>query len=94
MAEIVPVVFPLTADVVMVNAGDTLCPPATVTVDGTPAAVFELPSATTAPVGGAGPFKVTVPEVDTPPTTEFGARVTSEGDGGATVKMALAATPL
>ena len=46
--------------VVIVNAGDTVAPAATVTVPGTVAAALLLISVTTAPPAGAGPLKVTV----------------------------------
>jgi len=84
-----------TAVVVMVNAGDTVAPPATVTEAGTVAAGLLLVSVTTAPPAGAGPFSVTVFNVvEVPPTTDAGDNVTADGPGGCTVKIAVAAGPL
>jgi hypothetical protein len=64
-------VLAATGDVVMVKAGDTVLPPATVTDAGTTAAPLLLMSFTTAPPAGAGPLNVTVfPATGVPPTTE------------------------
>jgi hypothetical protein len=57
----------VTAEVVIVNEGDTKAPPATVTDAGTTAAALLLVSVTTPPPVGAGPFKLTVAVVDKPP---------------------------
>ena len=58
----------------------------TVTLAGTwAAAVFELDSVTTAPPAGAGPFRVTVPVEEFPPSTEVGFRVTELTPRGVTV---------
>ena len=70
-------VFAATALVVMVNDGETIAPPATVTEAGTVALGELLVSVTTAPPDGAGPFSATVfAVVDAPPTTDMGDRVT------------------
>jgi len=96
VAEIVTGVLAATAVVVMVNAGDTVAPPATVTEAGTAAAAgLLLVSVTTVPPVGAGAFNVTVFKVvDVPPKTDAGDKVTAEGLGGNTVKIAVAAGPL
>jgi len=96
VAEIVTGVLAATAVVVMVNAGDTVAPPATVTEAGTAAAAgLPLVSVTTVPPVGAGAFNVTVFKVvDVPPKTDAGDKVTTEGLGGNTVKIAVAAGPL
>jgi hypothetical protein len=65
-----------------------LAPAATVTLEGTPAAVaLLLDRLTWAPPAGAGPLIVTVPVEDcAPPTTLAGLRLSDErvGGGGAT----------
>jgi hypothetical protein len=95
VAEIVTGVLAATAEVVMVNAGDTVVPPATVTEAGTVAAGLLLVSVTTAPAAGAGALSVTVlAVVDKPPMTDPGDKVTAEAPGGVTVKVAVAAGPL
>ena len=80
----------------MVNAGDTVAPPATVTEAGTAATPgLLLISVTTTPPAGAGAFSVIVFKVvDVPPKTDAGDNVTAEGLGGNTVKIAVAAGPL
>ena len=79
----------------MVNAGETDAPAATVTEAGTVTPELLLPSVTTAPPDGAGPFRVTLlAVVDTPPTTEIGDNVTVETPGGDTVKPLFTVTPL
>ena len=68
-----------------------VAPAATVTDAGTwAAAVFELLSVTIAPPAGAGPFSVTVPVEDVPPTTEVGDSPTElrAAAAGSTVKVA------
>jgi len=83
-----------TAVVIIVNAGDTVAPAATVTVPGTVVLGSLLISVTIAPPAGAGPFSVTVfAVVDVPPTTDPGLRFTAVGLGGCTVKLPFAATP-
>ena len=75
-----------TIAVVIVNACETVVPPATVTEDGSVAFGSLLLSVTTAPNGGAGAVRVTVlPVVDPPPVTEAGDKVTAETAGGDTV---------
>ena len=72
-----------TACVVMLNAGETVAPAATVTDAGTAAAELLLVSVTTAPPDGAGPVRVTVLSVvELPPTTDADDRVTADGAGG------------
>ena len=69
---------------------------ATVTLAGTcVAAVLLLDKVTTAPPAGAGPFKLTVPVEEFPPTTEVGLRLTEfrTGAGAVTVKLAFWVTP-
>ena len=85
----------VTAVVVIVNAGDTVVPPATVTEAGTVVLGSLLVSVTTAPPAGAGPFSVTVfAVVEVPPSTDAGDNVTVEAVSGPTVKVAGTLTPL
>ena len=86
----------LTELVVMVNAGDTVAPAATVTEAGTVAAAgLPLVSVTTTPPAGAGPLSVTVfAVVDVPPSTDAGDNVTADGLGASTVNVAGAVTAL
>ena len=85
----------LTELVVMVNAGDTVAPPATVTEAGTAATPgLLLISVTTTPPAGAGPLSVTVfAVVDVPPSTDAGDKVTADGLGASTVKVPGTVTP-
>jgi len=84
----------VTAVVVIVNAGDTVVPPATVTEAGTVVLGSLLVSVTTAPPAGAGPFSVTVfAVVEVPPSTDAGDNVTVEAVSGPTVKVAIAVAP-
>jgi len=70
MAEIVTGVLAATADVVMVNAGETNAPAATVTEAGTVTPELLLESITTAPPAGAKLLSVTVFNVvELPPVT-------------------------
>jgi hypothetical protein len=63
-----------------------VAPEATVTLAGTVATeVLLLLIVTRAPPPGAGPFSVTVPVDELPPTTEFGLNVTEVTWGGVTV---------
>src|SRR3990172_9923934 len=61
-------------------------PAATVTLAGTVAAALPLDSATTAPLAGAGPFRVTVPVEDSPPVTLAGLTETAASAGGLIVR--------
>ncbi len=70
MDEMVTRVVALTGLVVIVNAGEVRAPPATVTEIGTLAAELLLLSVTMAPPAGAAAFKVTVADVELPPTTD------------------------
>jgi len=90
----VTAVLAVTAEVVMVNAGETDAPPATVTEAGTVATGLVLESVTTALPAGAGPFKLTVPVVERPPRIAAGDKVTVEATSGMTVKVADTVTPL
>jgi len=90
----VTVVDAVTALVLTVNVA-LVAPAATVTLEGTLAAVvLLLESATIAPPDGAGPLSVTVPVEDcTPPTTLVGfseseERVGAGGAAGVTVSEA------
>jgi hypothetical protein len=85
----------VTADVVMVNVGETVAPAATVTEAGTPTPGSLLVRVTTAPPAGAGLLSVTLlAVVETPPTTEGGDRVTESTVTGLTVRFAPFCTPL
>ena len=71
-----------TALVLTVNVA-LVAPAATVTLDGTLAAVvLLLESPTVAPPAGAGPLSVTVPVEEFPPVTLVGLTVNEEGVGG------------
>jgi hypothetical protein len=61
---------------------------ATVTLAGTCAAdVLLLDSVTNAPPAGAGPFSVTMPVEELPPSTDEGLRLTEASAAAATVKL-------
>lgn len=94
MAERVTAVLAATGVVETAKDGDTVAPPATVTVAGTVVLGSLLASVTTTPPTGAGPFKLTVPVVDPPPITDDDASVTSEAVSGPTVNVAGTVTPL
>ena len=84
----------LTELVLMVKAGDTVAPAATVTEAGTVAAGLLLVSETTAPPAGAGPLRVTVlAVVDVPPRTDDGDKVSAVGLGATTVKVPVMVEP-
>ncbi len=98
-AEIVTVVDEATPLVLTVNLA-LVAPAATVTLEGTLAAVvLLLESVTCAPLAGAGPLSVTVPVEDcAPPTTFVGFSVTEErvgggGGAGVTVSEAVLVAP-
>lgn len=91
-AEIVDDALAPTGMLVTVNVA-VVAPAATVTDAGTvAAAVFELVRVTADPPVGAGPFRVTVPAEDTPPTTVAGTSATEEGAGALTVSVAVFGT--
>ena len=82
-----------TALVVTVNVA-VVAFAATVTLAGTwAAAVLLLVSVTTAPPTGAGPFNVTLPVDEVPPSTEVGLRVTELAVAAVTVKVAVRVAP-
>jgi len=88
----------VTALVLTVNVA-LVAPAATVTLDGTRAAVvLLLESATDAPPDGAAPLNVTVPVDEFPPVTLVGfsaseLSVTTGGAAGCTVSEAVLLTP-
>jgi hypothetical protein len=85
----VTVVDAATALVPTVNVA-LVAPAATVTLEGTLAAVLLLESATRAPPDGAAPLNVTVPVEELPPVTLVGFSVNEErvgGGGGAGVTV-------
>ena len=66
---------------------------AIVTLAGTlAAAVLLLPSTTSAPPAGAGPFSVTVPVDELPPKTNVGLNDTGPSVAAVTVKVAVLVT--
>jgi hypothetical protein len=90
----VTVVFVVTAEVLMLNGGETEAPAATVTVDGTVVLESLLESITTAPPVGAGPLSWNeFPLISAPPTTEFLARLTANIASGNTVRVAAFVPP-
>ena len=63
---------------------------ATATLVGTlAAAVLLLPSVTSAPLAGAGPFSVTVPVDELPPRTDVGLNVTGLRVAAVSVRVAV-----
>ena len=81
-----------TAAVVTVNVA-VVAFGAIVTLAGTlAAAVLLLPSVTTAPPAGAGPFSVTVPVDELPPRTDVGLKDTELSVAAVTVKVAVLVT--
>ena len=62
---------------------------AIVTLVGTVATALLLPTVTSAPPGGAGPFSVTVPVDALPPRTDVGLNVTELRVAAVTVKVAV-----
>jgi hypothetical protein len=97
VAEIWDVVVELTGLVATAKFAD-VAPAATVTDAGTwTAAVLPEARLTTAPPGGAGPLRVTVPVDGLPPTTEAESKVKevrSTGGAGWTVRVAVRLTLL
>lgn len=90
---IVTLVFAETGLVVTVNVA-VVAFAATVTVAGTcPAEVLLLDRLTTAPLAGAGPFRVTVPVEEVPPITVLGLNVTVLTTGAVTVSEAVLVVP-
>jgi len=87
LAEIVTLFVPVTADVVMMKVAVD-CPPAICTLDGVWAEPLLEERLTVRPPDGAAPFSVSVPFVDTPPSTEFGLMERLAKPIGATVKVA------
>jgi len=94
VAEIVIGALMATAEVAMVNSGETDAPAMIVTETGTVALELLLESVTTALPGGAGPVSETVFKlVDVPPTTDAGNNemeltatpVQADVDGGETL---------
>jgi len=93
VAEIVSGVFVATEVVVTVKVAEVALA-ATVTLDGTcAAAILLLNRVTTAPPAGAGPFSVTVPVEELPPSTDEGLRLTKASAGAVTVKLAFWVVP-
>ena len=79
----------VTLNVVVVAFG------AIVTLAGTlAAAVLSLPSITSAPPAGAGPFSVTVPVDELPPRTDVGLNETELSVAAVTVKVAVLVTAM
>jgi hypothetical protein len=79
--------------VVMLKIAE-VAPAGTVTVAGTVAAALELVKATTAPPGGAGPFRYTLLAVDgTPPTNAVGDRYSDDNATGLTISVPGLVTP-
>ena len=96
MADILTDALVATGLVDTVNVA-VVAPAATVTLPGTwAAAVLLLESITRAPPAGAGPFSVTVPVEETPPSTDVGFRLTvlSTATGAVTVSVAVLVTLL
>ncbi len=82
-----------TVPVATVNVVEVV-PAATVTLDGTVAAVvLLLVNVTTAPPLGAPPLRVTVPIDDDPPATLFGLSVSEERVGGFIVSVPVRVVP-
>jgi hypothetical protein len=80
--------------VVTGNVAD-VAPSGTVTLVGTKAGEPFVHRLTTRPPAGAAVFKVTVPVVETPPSTVFGATETAlKAAVGATVSVAVMLAPL
>ena len=92
VAEIVTDVLAATGAVVTLNVA-VVAFGAIGTLAGTLAtAVLLLPSVTSAPPAGAGPFSVTVPLDELPPRTDVGLNVTELSVAAVTVKVAILVT--
>jgi hypothetical protein len=92
-AEMVTLTGAATLAVVILKLAE-VAPAETMTLAGTAADASELFSVTTAPVDGAGPFRLTVFAVDvTPPMTAVGYRMTDVNPTGFTVIGAVFVTP-
>jgi hypothetical protein len=83
-----------TAVVVIANDGDVVVPSATVTVAGTVVLGSLLVNPTITPPVDAGPFRLTVADVETPPKTDEVVSVTTVAINGPTVNVAGTVTPL
>lgn len=89
MAVIVTAVVASTPDVVMANV--PVVAPAAIVIEAGTTALVELDvSVTRAPPAGAGPFRVTVPVGEFPPTKVVGLVVTLAMPEGFTVSVAVA----
>jgi len=93
VTEVVPVLAVMragvevaTAEVVTMNVAD-VAPDPTVTVAGVTALGLLDDNPTTVPPGCAGPFNVTVPVDDVPPTTDAGENARPVNEAGVTVKV-------
>ena len=84
--------FVLTGLVVTVKVA-LVAPALTVALVGTWAAALLLDRVTTAPPAGAGPFSVTVPVEELPPSTDERLRLTEMSAGAVTVKLAFWVVP-
>ena len=79
----------VTLNVAVVAFGAMVTPAGTLA-----AAVLLLPSVTSAPPAGAGPFSVTVPVDELPPRTDVGLNETELSVAGVTVKVAVLVTAM
>ena len=77
----------VTLNVAVVAFGAMVTPAGTLA-----AAVLLLPSVTSAPPAGAGPFSVTVPVDELPPRTDVGVNDTELSVAAVTVKVAVLVT--
>ena len=77
----------VTLNVAVVAFGAMVTPAGTLA-----AAVLLLPSVTSAPPAGAGPFSVTVPVDELPPRTDVGLNETELSVAAVTVKVAVLVT--
>jgi len=79
----------VTLNVAVVAFGAMVTPAGTLA-----AAVLLLPSVTSAPPAGAGPFSVTVPVDELPPRTDVGLNETELSVAAVTVKVAVLVTAM